>query len=396
MKSMKKTIIAFILFISLIAGAASGYDTDPVKYIPSCSENGVIEIKTPTTIGDSTAYRVDVKAKKTGDTRIFSVPGTWFGGNFKSEEAIFNESANYTITLTFEQKDTVKKEVSCPGLIFSCSIFSVDISRCYMENGIFTAVFEQKNPAASGWDMLANLTYIASDDKGQSTTLNPRTGNIIKTENFQSFDISLLQEDTYSLKWETAKNIILFHVRAPVCNTASSVKCTAPPACTENDDCLDFEYCDKTCKILSCRSNEHTSGHQCVTSCDSDSECDDSLACTLDACINNRCRSEQVICPAKDSCTTAKCEEPKGCTYTTDSECKKRELEKAQSQSTENQNNETSGSGPDYTAIILIIMLLVIAGLVIYIMSMKKGMAPKKSGDSQKKKQKQKQAKKDE
>ncbi len=392
---MKKTIITFILFISLIAGAASGYDTDPVKYTAACSENGAIEVKSPNIIGDSNAYKVSIKARNAEDTKSFSVPGTWFGGNFKSKEAIFNETGNYTITLTFEQKDTVEKEIYCPGLVFSCSIFSVGISRCYMENGIFTAVFEQKNPAASGWDMKANLTYIASDDKGQSTTLNPKSGNIIKIENFQSFDISLLEEDTYSLRWKTAKNIILFHVRAPVCSTGSSVKCTAPPACAKNEDCLDFEYCDKYCKILSCKSSEHASGHQCVTSCKSDSECDDTLACTKDTCINNICRSEQITCTTKDSCTTAKCEEPKGCTYATDSECKKRESEKAESQPTQKLAKEANSSGSGDNSAIIIIMLSVIVALVIYIINMKKGIAPKKSDDTAKKKQKQKQAKKE-
>lgn len=390
-----KTIIAFIFFISLVAGTASGYDTNSAKYITTCSENGAIEIKSPNTIGESNAYKVDIKAKKTGDTKIFNVPGTWLSGNFKSKEAVFNETGNYTITLTFEQKDTVEKEIACPGLVFSCSIFSVDISRCYMENGIFTAVFEEKNPAIYGWDMLANLTYIASDDKGQSTTLNPKAGNIIKIDTFESFDISRLEEDIYSLRWKTAKNIILFHVRAPVCNTASSVKCTAPPACTKNEDCLDFEYCDKYCKILSCLSREHASGHQCVTSCKSDNECDDTLACTKDICINNRCASEQTTCTTKDSCTTAKCEEPKGCTYATDNECKKRELEKAEPQPTQKQAKETNDSGSGDTSAILIIMLIAIIALVIYIINLKKGMAPKKSDGTPQKKQKQKQAKKD-
>lgn len=392
---MKNTIIAFILFVSLIAVEASAYDTTPAKYSATCGENGAIEIKSPNIIGDANAYKVSIKARNARDTKSFNVPGTWFGGNFKSEEAIFNETGSYTITLIFEQKDTVEKEVTCPGLVFSCRVFSVGISRCYMDNGVFTAVFEEKNPSSSNWDMKANLTYIASDDKGQSTTLNPKAGSIIKIDSFESFDISRLAEDTYSLRWKTPKNIILFHVRAPVCNTASSVKCTAPPECTKNEDCLDFEYCDKTCKILSCRSGEHATGHQCAITCKSDSECDDSLACTLDTCINNRCTTEKITCTAKDSCTTAKCEEPNGCTYTTDSECKKRESEKAEPQPTENQNNKAEVSGSDNTTVILIIMLVVIIGLVIYIMNMKKGAAPEKSDDSAKKKQKQKQSKKE-
>lgn len=395
---MKKTIIALILFISLIAGQASGYDIDPVKYTATCNENGAIEIKSPNIIGDANAYKVSIKARNAEDTKSFNVPGTWFGGNFKSEEAIFNETGNYAIILTFEQKDIVEKEVTCPGLVFSCRIFSVDIARCYMDNGVFTAVFEEKNPASIGWDMKVNLTYIASDDKGQSTTLNPKTGNIIKIDSFESFDISRLGEDTYSLKWKTPKNIILFHVRAPVCNTASSIKCTSSPVCTKNEECLDFEYCDKNCKILSCKSNEHASEHQCVTSCKSDSECDDSFACTQDTCINNRCATEKITCATKDSCTTAKCEEPNGCIYVTDAECKKRESEKSQPQPNQNQNNKAEVSGSDNTTVILIVMLVVIIGLVIYIINIKKGTAPEKSEKSdapQKSKQKQKQAKKE-
>ncbi|MFH1432136.1 MAG: hypothetical protein ABIG84_02870 [archaeon] len=378
-----QTIIALILCMSFISSTAYSFDTDPSKYDMACNDKGGIIIRSPDNIDTSGSYRVNMIATDK-DNKTFNVAGTWKGGIFTSEEAQFNEQAEYTITITFASIDTVKKAVDCPGLVFSCRIFSTSISRCYNYDGAFYALFEIENKGKYDWNLNTNLTYIASDDKGKSNDIDPQS-------KIEKIDISDMGNDRYSLKWTTDKNIELFHIKAPICKTTTSKICTEPEICTEDSDCLEFEYCDGYCKRLDCTENEYISGHGCIAYCRTDKDCDDNLACTIDRCRDYACSHEQVTCTAQEKCTTAECKEPAGCIYRIDEECKKSESSAKTSIPLEDKSTKEKPTSTGTISATTTFLLIIILILVAYIMKRPEAKPIKEKETSEPKKTKKKQ-----
>lgn len=81
----------------------------------------------------------------------FEVKGSWDGsGNFKSNEAIFNDAGKYSIT----NDANVKRTFTCPGFKFACSLVSIINAYCVKNaSGIFSG-FELVNDTA-----LENLKF---------------------------------------------------------------------------------------------------------------------------------------------------------------------------------------------------------------------------------------------
>lgn len=339
---MKKAIlITFIFCIAGLINTSYGFSTDSTKYAMTCTDNGAIEINSPDIIEPANAYKVDIKAKNIAQNSTFNIPGTWTAGKFTSKEAIINETGEHVIIISFQdQDDKVEMTVDCPGLIFSCKLFSIDISRCYMYDNTFHAIFDAKNLGKHNWDLNTNLTYIASDDKGKSTELDP-------TSKLEHIKISEIGNEKYKLEWTTERNIELFHIKAPICKTTTSKICTEPQECTKDDDCQNFEYCNNYCQKLNCNDNEYISDHTCILPCTTNRDCDDSLACTTDRCKNSICTHEPLRCISEDTCTTGECKEPVGCTYKIDKDCK--EIEQEATRTLSSQTKDTESGEPQKT-----------------------------------------------
>lgn len=124
-------------------------------------------------------------------------------------------------------------------------------------------------------------------------------------------------------------------------------------ACQADSQCNSDEFCNKvtdTCNYLNCNSRcETPEFNRCVPKCKSsnpctrascdnetgscnfeqinnccqtDTDCNDNLACTNDRCVNGKCEYTPVQCVgAKGSCVIGSCVEPTGCVYTTNQSC---------------------------------------------------------------------------
>lgn len=355
---MKNTqIITFILCTLLILNSASAYTEDTSKYDITCLDNGAIRIISPDIINDvSGRPETIVSAKKTGGDTIINIPGTWKDGYFTSEELLLNETGEYNITINIYSELEVHKTVTCPGLVFSCEIYSISISRCYKEGNTLYAFFETKNTGKYDLDPKKNMTYSMTTGKAYTIEISQKKNNhyLDKLETFY------MGEGKYKLKWLINENIEIFHIRTPLCRAYASKKCNEPQKCEKDTECFDFEYCDTYCKKLNCAQDEQILNHKCI-SCATDSDCDDTLICTEDKCINNECVHESIQCRSPDECTTAKCVEPKGCVYTTDENCKKSRHETAQPKTEEPQkSNESSNAYYAGVALILAVILILI------------------------------------
>ena len=294
----------------------------------TCLENGGI---TYDHTFEEQVKSINIKAKIEGNDTYFDVPGHWKYdsehyvqgkiyriGHFTSDELLFNESGKYMIKIN-AREDINEYSVNCPGLQFSCKLFSTEIYRCDVYNNTYYALFETKNLGKyeRTFNPKTDLTYIISD-RVISSEIDIITNKL---------EAQTIGDNRYLLKFITGKNVEQFHIKMPICKSFYSfIKCGLPQKCTSDSECFDFEYCDNECKRLNCSENERVFDHKCA-SCFYDGECDDSLVCTEDKCKDNKCFHEPVVCKAKDRCSTSICKEPKGCSDEVDLECKKRMLE---------------------------------------------------------------------
>lgn len=98
-----------------------------------------------------------IVAVNEANNKSFAINGNWVSnGNFKSNEAIFNEPGRYSITNDAD----VKRTFICPGFKFACSLVSIINTYCVKNaSGIF-AGFELVNDTE-----LANLKFNYGLDK---------------------------------------------------------------------------------------------------------------------------------------------------------------------------------------------------------------------------------------
>ena len=350
---MKNTkIITFLICTLILVNSASIATAQDSKYEITCLENAGITIKSQEYIDDNSAQqKTTVSAKRLSDNTTFDVPGVWSNRYFTSEELLFNESEAYNITINMHSEYETELSVECPGLIFSCKVFSLSISSCYRYEDALHISFETEN-AFENLDLKNNLTYSMTDDRAHTTEVSQRKNNQLLDE-IETFNLG---KEKYKLIWPVSGKIETFYIRAPMCKAYASATCTEPPRCKNDAECQDSEYCDTYCKELDCKNDEQVHNHRCV-SCISDKECDDSLTCTQDTCTNNRCIHKSVVCEPQDDCTTARCEEPQGCVYVVDEDCKKSKENISQP---EKENPQNSKSNMSYIGLALLLLILIL------------------------------------
>ncbi|MCK5699294.1 MAG: hypothetical protein KAH93_05580 [Candidatus Aenigmarchaeota archaeon] len=350
---MKNTsIILFIITTLILANSASAQTIEDSKYEITCLENAGITIKSQEYIDDNSAHqKTTVSAKRLSDNTTFDVPGIWSDRYFTSEELLFNESGAYNITINMHSEHETEQSVNCPGLIFSCKVFSLSISSCYRYEDALHISFETVN-AFENLDLKNNLTYSMTNDRAHTIEVSQKKNNQL-LDVIETFNIG---EEKYKIIWPVSEKIETFYIRAPVCRAYASAKCIEPPGCKNDDECQDSQYCDTYCRELNCKNDEQVHNHRCV-SCILDRECDDSLICTQDTCTNNRCIHNSVVCEAQDACTTARCEEPQGCVYVVDEDCKKSK-ENTANPGTEEPQDPDSKSNMSYIGAALLLLIL--------------------------------------
>ncbi len=143
-----------------------------------------------------------VKVMKKDDGTLLTIPGTWSGGKFTSDEGLLREAGTYVVQDPLYGDKTVK----CPGFKFSCSLVSLNLQECVNDNGI-TARFDLENADA---DVL-KLEFVLSD-----------SSTILKYEkNSQSsFLKNLVLENAGSAFTVTAEGVAkvkTFQVSIPQC-----------------------------------------------------------------------------------------------------------------------------------------------------------------------------------
>ena len=347
-----KSIILFIICTLFLVNTASAEIAPDSKYEITCLENAGITIKSQDYIDDNSAHqKTTVSAKRLSDNTTFDVPGVWNDRYFTSEELLFNESGAYNITINMHSEYETEQSVNCPGLIFSCKLFSLSISSCYRHEDTLHISFETVN-AFENIDLKNNLTYSVTNDRAYTIEISQKKNN----QYMDKMEIFNLGEDKYKLIWPISKNIETLYIRSPACRAYASAACTELPGCKNNDECQDSEYCDTYCKELNCKNNEQAHNHRCV-SCILDQDCDDRLVCTQDTCTNNRCTYNPIVCEATDECTKAQCKEPQGCVYTVDETCKKSKetITKPEPETRKNSNMIYIGA-----ALALLILILIL------------------------------------
>ncbi|MCH8879718.1 MAG: hypothetical protein IID34_07530 [Planctomycetes bacterium] len=104
---------------------------------------------------------------------------------------------------------------------------------------------------------------------------------------------------------------------------------TAEP-CTDDTDCDDGLFCNgaETCDTDAgscvagtdqCTGDGEScdeANDACITTCDTDADCDDGDACTTDTCVSGTCSYATVDCDDSDACTDDSCDVATGCVNT--------------------------------------------------------------------------------
>ncbi len=196
------------------------------------------------------------------------------------------------------------------------------------------------------------MTYSMTDDRAHTLEVSQRKND----QYLDEIETFYLGNEKYKLIWPVSTKIETFYIRAPTCKAYASITCTEPPGCRNDDECQASGYCDTYCKELDCKNGEQIHNHRCV-SCISDRECDDSQICTQDTCTNNRCIHKSIICEPPDECTTARCEEPQGCVYVADEDCKKSNENITQPEKENQKNSNMTYIG---AALLLLILTLIL------------------------------------
>jgi len=133
------------------------------------------------------------------------------------------------------------------------------------------------------------------------------------------------------------------------------MNCPGIPCISDSECDFDAECSRNVCTALRCKKGEYVDFHRCVSKCNdfnpctidiyengscrhernegsccrTDADCSLGLACSIDKCVDSKCRHTPVVCnAATDRCVNSTCIEPRGCIYETDASCLANENEK--------------------------------------------------------------------
>lgn len=115
--------------------------------------------------------------------------GTKKYGVLETKEGLFNEKKTYNIEISYyyendPQKKTIKGEMECPGLRFTCALLNLSIDDCYTKDGKFVAELtilgieqsagiEKEPDVAVNYNMLAEKRYLDTYGNNKEDGLLP-------------------------------------------------------------------------------------------------------------------------------------------------------------------------------------------------------------------------------
>ncbi|MEK6809463.1 MAG: hypothetical protein AABY40_02210 [Nanoarchaeota archaeon] len=162
-----------------------------------CIDTGVLSF----TRGAENEVRV---TDSNGQEKI--IPGSWRNGKFTSDEASMVKAGKYVV------KDSKygDKEVSCPGLTFSCTLMTLQLQECRQVQGKVKVGFILKGIGTSPEDL--EYQFKQQD----SSRLFKRSKTSISSE-LKNFQITKTSDDIFTLETELAPAIEKIQVSHPRC-----------------------------------------------------------------------------------------------------------------------------------------------------------------------------------
>jgi len=223
---MKRGVIVLIVLLILIGSANAAYFEKD-----ECTNDGAASFYFRVDQGE----KVDVENLKitaispAGKTLDVTKLGIWdaygeisyigIGSLFKSKEVTFNEKGNYAIEIEYVSwiSDTEFRskrktgEISCPGLIFSCTLLNATVNKCSSKDGKFEAEIILKGlipsdlPNAKIINLTDGITYNFEADKMYQDIY----GSYKRIASLPSnYKITNIGEDKYLIEAEFANNTI--------------------------------------------------------------------------------------------------------------------------------------------------------------------------------------------
>lgn len=134
------------------------------------------------------------------------IPGSWKGGKFTSDEASMVKAGKYVV------KDSKygDKEVSCPGLTFSCTLMTLQLQECQQVQGKVKVSFVLRGIGTAPEDL--EYQFKQQD----SSRLFKRSKTSISSE-LKNFQITKTSADFFTLETELAPAIEKIQVSHPRC-----------------------------------------------------------------------------------------------------------------------------------------------------------------------------------
>ena len=215
---MRWFLLVFLALLAMpLAYSLKPYDID-------CFDDGHVEL-TLEGENDSKAYTEDIEVKSNGKT----VQGSWGSlfikksdsaedqyGKFVSREGIFDIAKNYDINIdyilaenaTASYKQSLAVSVSCPGLLFSCSLLNISIQECYTKNGKFNAVIaapglKQSGRAEMDFDKVTSYILRTRENYIDKNLISSRKGELPAVH-----EVAYIKDGKYLLAFDFADNFV--------------------------------------------------------------------------------------------------------------------------------------------------------------------------------------------
>jgi len=327
--------------------------------------------------------------------------------NFVSKGELLDHHGGYTLTL-YDGEHKKSYNVICPNEKYLCERIDLAIDLCMKDDYNFYYLFHGLYNQFSEDELRDEIDYYINPSNTYIGTFSIKSKEMgerpMKSENIpESFTVMPVGQDRYVLKVPIRdlhdKEMKSVYMEILGCDkaiykTAALKKCE-DRECVSDGHCPIGSYCENgICKILNCGDCEEIEDHKCVSSCRSkkpceigickngecnyvkkeecclkDEDCKDNLTCTEDVCIDTNCIHKGLVCNSSDDpCVSGKCDEKKGCIYTSDPNCTKR---KASLSPLTNKVQEALMSNAAIVSI-RILFLLVLFGLFLKLFKKKK------------------------
>lgn len=332
---------------------------------PVCYESGKLRFYVRN-LGEDHYYlnQLYVRATDQKTNEIIGITGDWDlvysdnlkpgGGNYavySSEISSLVNKGRYKVNVSYpknrNQNNSLWFYVECPGYTFQCSLLGITIDSCYIKGDYFIAYFRGLElKQTKTFNISKDLLYTIQGTENSWVHSLPKGATI--TEENDRYLLKFLNLDN-RIKSINIESKDCDRVRYPA--TTDTSYCGEMPRCLADFDCALDEFCNKDiekCEILNCTICQYTVNHKCIPKCKDDNtctedicdegkctykpieeccfldeDCKDFFSCTEDSCSNNRCLHKAVECVASDDpCIIGVCEEPKGCRYVSNPECK--------------------------------------------------------------------------